>query len=101
MRGVRLVRYAINHLLGIAMVSSDDDFSADGLHRLDHAADADIQRFDGLGGRFQVAAMADHVAVGIVADDRRIFAAQYRSFELVRYLKSAHLWLQVIGGNPG
>ena len=46
-RGVRLVRDAINHLLGVAVIGGDDDFAADGLHRLDHAPDANIQCFDG------------------------------------------------------
>ena len=40
-RGVRLVRVVIYHLLGIAVIGSNDDFTADRLHCFDDPTYAD------------------------------------------------------------
>jgi len=98
---VRLVRRAVDHLLGIAVIGGDDDLAADRAHRLDHATDASVQHLDGLRGGFHVAGMPHHVAVGVIADDGVILAAQDRGFELVGHFKRAHFRFQVVSRDFG
>ena len=75
MRGMRLLRAAIYHLLGISVVSGDNHLAAAFQHSAHHAADAYVQRLDRLDCRSQIAAVADHVAVGVVAHNGLVLAA--------------------------
>ena len=61
--------YFVYHLFGIAVVGDDQHFAADVPHRAHDPADADVQGLDCLDGGRQIAGVADHVAIGVVADD--------------------------------
>ena len=75
-RGVRLAGRGVVHRLGVAVVGGDQHLAAGVARRRDDAADARVERLDrALDGGVEVAGVADHVAVGVVADDRVVAAA--------------------------
>ena len=99
MRGVRLAGGGVVHHFGVAVVGGDQHFAAGGARGVDDAADADVERFHRLARGVEVAGVADHVAVRVVADDRVVLAALDRLDQLVGDLGRAHLGLQVVGGD--
>ncbi len=91
----------VEHGLGVAVIRGDQHFAAVAAHRLDDPPEAFVEHFDRLGRRREIAGVADHVAVGVVADDRIEPAAGDRRHQLFGELVRAHLGLQVVGRNFG
>ena len=83
------------------MVGGDEHLAADGLHRLYRAADAFVENFNRAGGGGQIAGVAYHVAVGVVADDGIVFFALNRRHQFVGDFARAHFRLQIVGGDFG
>ena len=69
-RRVRLAGRRIVHHLDVAVIGGDQHFAAARALRGNHAADALVEDLDRPRRRFEIAGMADHVAVGVIADDR-------------------------------
>ena len=78
-RGVRLPGRGVEHHFGVAVIGGDQHFAADFAHRrrpprpMHSSSDLDRARGGG-----EVAGVAHHVAVGVIADDR-VIAPRLRS----------------------
>jgi hypothetical protein len=85
------------HLLGIAVIRGDEDLAPDRLGRRHHPPQAAVHHLDGLDGGLEVARVADHVGVGIVADDDVVPGAHDGLDQAIGDGRGAHLGRQVIG----
>ena len=72
--GMRLAGRRVVHHFGVAVIGGDQHFAAARLSRVDHAADAHVERFDARFRGSEVAGVADHVAVRVIADDGVVLA---------------------------
>ena len=96
MRRVRLAGFIVEHLLGVAVIGGDEQLAARGLHRLENTPEAPVHRLDGLYRGVEIAAVADHVGIGVVADDDVVLIVAHRLHDLVGHLRRAHLGLEVV-----
>ena len=93
---MRLAGGCVAHLLDVAMVCGNQHLPARGLERLGDSAQAHIQGFYGLHRRGEIARVANHVAVGEVANNGVVGAAGDGSYQLVGDLLRTHLRCQVV-----
>ena len=89
------------HLVGVAVVGSQQNLTTGGQNRVDDLAGAGVHSLNGLHSGLEDAGVTDHVAVGEVQDDHVVLAALDALDALVGNLEGAHLGLQVVGGNLG
>ena len=79
------------------MIGGDQNLAAARPLGGDDAADAGVEHLDCPRRRLELAGMADHVAVGVVADDRIVAARFDRGDQLVGDFERAHLGLEIVG----
>ena len=91
----------VSHQFQIAVVGSDDQRAARFAHRVSDRTNGHVHRLCGQDRRLQVAAVADHVRVGDIADDHIEATRANRIHQLAGQLGKTHRGLQVIGGDLG
>ncbi len=101
MRRMRLAGDSVPHLFEIAVIGGDDEQPARRLDGLLKPAEAMIDRLRRLRRRGEDAAMAHHIAVGIIDDDEIELAALDRGDELVGHLRRRHFRLEIVGRDLG
>ena len=96
-RRVRSVRCRVDHQLTVAVVRRDEQGDAGLLGATQHAGETLVHGFARLHRRAQHAGVADHVAVGIIAEDEVMLFRLDGFAEHVRDAGRAHFGHQVVG----
>lgn len=91
----------VDGVVGVAVVSDDDDFIVGGFGCFNGVFHAVVNSFHGLLNGFVDAGVANHVAVGEVHYDEVVFLAADCLNEFVFHFVGAHFGLEVVGGNFG
>src|SRR5690606_4982253 len=100
-RRMRPVRLRIPHLFAVAMVGGDQDCGIRRRARLEHPPELLVDGFHGPDRGLQHPGMADHVRIGIVADEQVVLLRFQRREQHVRDSRRTHLRLLVVGGYLG
>ena len=79
------------------MVGRNQGFAADFFQRFDNPAHAGVQAFHGFDGGIEHAAVAHHVAVGVVDHDHVVTLVLNGIDDFVGDFGRAHFRLQVVG----
>ena len=93
------VRLGVAHHFCVAMIGGNQALPPTSASASAYLCDALIQCFDGFDRCVIVAGMADHVAVGVVADDQIVLAATNRRAQAFGQLGCRHFGLQIVGGH--
>ena len=104
--GVRRVRgeglaVVADHAVRVAVIRSDERYTALGSDEVNESADAGVDRFNSLDSRIEHAGVADHVAVCEVEDYRIVDVLVDLIDKRVGDFVCAHLGLEVIGRDIG
>ena len=91
----------IDHLLDIAVVGCHQHLAADCFKRIHHLLQGRINRFNRLNCRRYDAGMPYHVAIGVIADDDIILAAEDSIDQMTGDFGKASFRLQVISPDFG
>ena len=91
----------VSHFLDVAMVRGYQHLSVNLGNCADQVLPTLIQRLDRRYSRGEVATVAHHVAVGVIAHDGVVLAAVNGLHQFLGYRCGAHLWLQIVGGDIG
>ena len=98
-RGIGLAGFFVDHFFRVAVIGGNQQRSVNVFDGLDHSAQALVNRGHRFQSRFHNAGMADHVAVGEIADDDVEFLLFDGVNQMVRHFVNRHFRFQVIGGN--
>ena len=96
-----LVVFVVAHLLTIAVIRGDQTFTTRSKQCRFDAAQALIKGFHRRHCGIKLTGVAHHVTVGKVDDDKVVVTRLDGRDQRIGNLMSAHLRLQVIGGNVG
>ena len=89
----------VNHLISIAVVSSNTYIAANLTDSLNKTANAGINSLNSLDSCRNNTGMTNHITICIVQDDKVILAGLDSFNNLVSNLNSTHLRLKIIGSN--
>src|SRR5690349_25023071 len=101
MGGVRASGGRIDHHLGIAMVGRYEHGATFGTNSLLYLAEASVDGFDGLYSRLDLAGVTDHIGIGEINNKNVEGTFLNRLHDSLSDTGSAHLRLQIVGGNLG
>ena len=86
----------VDHLLCVTMISTDKENTINLINCLYSSANALVNCLYSLDSCWDNTCMTNHIRVCKVDDDHIILATKDSCIELLAYLWSAHLWLEVI-----
>ena len=81
-----LTGFLATHLFGVAMIGGYQRLSTRRLQCCQDPSQTLVDDFDGFDRSFKITGMADHIRVGVVADNHLIFATLDRLDQMVGYL---------------
>ena len=99
MRGMRLSGAFVKHELGVAVVGGDEHLATGLIDCPGHAFDVFVNGFDGFHCGFEIAAVANHVSIGEIADYDIVRTGFYRLHHAIGNLTCAHFRFLVVGGD--
>ena len=98
---MRLIRLPVEETFDVAVIGRDQALRTRSRNRLDDPPEAGVDGLHGTDGRVEYAGVANHVAVGVVADDGVVAVPVDGVHQPVGDLDGAHGGREVVGRDLG